>query len=43
MGPLLQPEICEKQATLKPVDVTDEFLWGAGHCGADESIGVPGL
>jgi hypothetical protein len=33
MGPLLRPEICEKQASLKPVDVTDEFLWGVRHGG----------
>jgi hypothetical protein len=24
--PLLQPEMREKQASLKPVDVTDEFV-----------------
>jgi hypothetical protein len=33
IGPLLQPETREKQASLKPVDVTDEFLQGVGHGG----------
>jgi hypothetical protein len=26
IGPLLQPEMRDKQASLKPVDVTDELL-----------------
>ena len=31
--PLLQPEICEKQDSPKPIDVTDEFPWDVGHRG----------
>jgi hypothetical protein len=33
IGPLLQPEMREQQASLKPVDVTDQFLQGVGHGG----------
>jgi hypothetical protein len=32
----------EKQASSKPVDVTDEFLQGVEMADPDEYIGVPG-
>jgi hypothetical protein len=41
--PLLQPEMREKQASLKPVDVTTSSSRAWDMAGADEYIEVPGL
>jgi len=33
MGPLLQPDIHEKQTSLDRIELTDEFLQGVRNCG----------
>jgi hypothetical protein len=40
--PLLWPEMSEKQASLGPVDVTDELRQGVGHGAPTSTSGSPG-
>ena len=43
MGPLLQPDVDEKQTSLNRIELTDEFLQGVGRAVAEESVAAPGL
>jgi hypothetical protein len=43
IGPLLQPDVDEKQTSLNRIELTGEFPQGVGRAVAEESVAAPGL